>query len=163
MPRDTSGLRSTPARGSTAATSGSRRRISSGRRPPSVTMWRSRSRSKRCGLARPKVAGTGGPMNLKRAVAAGVVGTAVMTFLLWWAPLVGLPKLAIGELLSTFLAVSVAVLRVGPTGGWVIHGIVGVGLAILYAVVFAKLLPGKPVVRGALYGFLVFLVAQLVF
>ncbi len=102
-------------------------------------------------------------MDVKRAVAAGVAGTAVMTVVLLWAPLVGLPKLAIGELLSTFLAVSVAVLRVGPVGGWVIHGLVGVALALVYAGVFAKLLPGRPVVRGALYGFLIFLVAQLVF
>jgi uncharacterized membrane protein YagU involved in acid resistance len=102
-------------------------------------------------------------MEVKRAVAAGVVGTAVMTVLLLWAPLVGLPKLAIGELLSTFLAVSVAVLRVGPVGGWVLHGLVGIALALVYAGVFAKRLPGKPVVRGAFYGFLVFLLAQLVF
>ena len=102
-------------------------------------------------------------MDVKRAVAAGVVGTAVMTVLLLWAPLVGLPKLAIGELLSTFLAVSVAVFRVGPVGGWVIHGLVGIALALVYAGVFVRLLPGKPVARGGLYGFLVFLVAQLVF
>jgi hypothetical protein len=102
-------------------------------------------------------------MDLKRAVAAGVIGTAVMTVLLLWAPSVGLPKLAIGELLSTFLAVSVAVLRVGPTGGWVIHGLVGIGFALLYARFFVKLLPGKPAARGALYGFLIFIVAQVVF
>jgi hypothetical protein len=72
-------------------------------------------------------------MDVKRAVAAGAVGTAVMTVLLLWAPWVGLPKLAIGELLSTFLAVSVAVFRVGPAGGWVIHGLVGIALALLYA------------------------------
>jgi len=102
-------------------------------------------------------------MDVKRAVAAGVVGTAVMTVLLLWAPLVGLPKLAIGELLSTFLAVSVVVFRVGPAGGWVIHGLVGIALALLYAGIFAKLLPGGPVMRGVLYGFLVFVVAQLVF
>jgi len=102
-------------------------------------------------------------MNLKRAVAAGVAGTAVMTVLLLWAPLVGLPKLAIGELLSTFLAVSVVVLRVGPVGGWLIHGLVGIGLAVLYGAIFAARLPGPPAARGALYGILVFLLAQLVF
>jgi len=102
-------------------------------------------------------------MDVKRGVAAGVVATAVMTVVLLWAPLVGLPKLAIGELLSTFLAVSVAVLRVGPAGGWVIHGLVGIALALVYAGVFVKLLPGGPVQRGLLYGLLVFMVAQLVF
>ena len=102
-------------------------------------------------------------MDVKRAVAAGIIGTAVMTVVLLWAPLVGLPKLAIGELLSTFLAVSVAVFHVGPAGGWVIHGLVGIALALLYAGVFVRLLPGGPAVRGVSYGFIVFLVAQLVF
>jgi uncharacterized membrane protein YagU involved in acid resistance len=102
-------------------------------------------------------------MDAKRAVIAGIVGTVVMTVLLLWAPLVGLPSLAIGELLSTFLAVSVAVLGVGPAGGWVIHLVMGIVFALLYAGVFAKRLPGRPVGRGALYGFLVFMVAQLVF
>jgi uncharacterized membrane protein YagU involved in acid resistance len=102
-------------------------------------------------------------MDVKRAVAAGIAGTAVMTVLLLWAPLVGLPKLAIGELLSTSLAVSVVVLRVGPVGGWIIHGLVGIALALVYAEIFAARLPGPPAVRGALYGLLVFLLAQLVF
>lgn len=102
-------------------------------------------------------------MDTKRAVLAGIVGTAVMTVLLLWAPIVGLPSLAIGELLSTFLAVSVAVLRVGPTGGWTIHILIGIAFALLYAGVFARRLPGGPVGRGALYGFLIFLLAQLVF
>ena len=102
-------------------------------------------------------------MDAKRAVIAGIVGTVVMTVLLLWAPLVGLPSLAIGELLSTFLAVSVAVLGVGPAGGWVVHLVMGIVFALLYAGVFARRLPGRPAVRGALYGFLVFVVAQLVF
>lgn len=102
-------------------------------------------------------------MDLKRAVAAGIAGTAVMTVVLLWAPLVGLPKLAIGELLSSSLAVSVVILRVGPIGGWLIHGIVGIALALLYGAVFATRLPGPPATRGSLYGILVFLLAQLVF
>lgn len=102
-------------------------------------------------------------MDTGRAVFAGIVGTAVMTVLLLWEPALGLPSLAIGELLSTFLAVSVAVLRVGPAGGWVIHFLIGIVFALLYAGVFAQRLPGGPFGRGALYGFLIFLVAQLVF
>jgi hypothetical protein len=102
-------------------------------------------------------------MNLKRAVAAGLVGTAVMTFLMLAAPVVGLPRLAIGQLLSTVLAVSVALLPIGPAAGWALHVAFGVLLAIIYAGVFVGRLPGKPVMRGALYGVLVFLAAELVF
>jgi mono/diheme cytochrome c family protein len=102
-------------------------------------------------------------MNAKRAVVAGVTGTAVMTAFLLWAPAVGLPRLAIGALLSSFLAVSAAVLYVGPAAGWVLHALIGIGLAFLYAGVFATRLPGRPITKGLLYGALVFVAAQIVF
>ena len=102
-------------------------------------------------------------MNLKRAVAAGLVGTAVMTFLMLVAPVVGLPRMAIGQLLSTVLAVSVAFLPIGPAAGWALHALFGVALAIIYAAAFVGRLPGKPLARGALYGVLVFVLAQLLF
>ena len=102
-------------------------------------------------------------MNLKRAVAAGLVGTAVMTCLMLVAPIVGLPRLAIGQLLSTLLAVSIAFLPIGPAAGWALHVAFGVLLAIIYAAVFAGRLPGRPAARGALYGVLVFVLAQLTF
>lgn len=102
-------------------------------------------------------------MNLKRAVAAGLVGTAVMTCLMLVAPVVGLPRLAIGQLLSTLLAVSIAFLPIGPAAGWALHVAFGVLLAIVYAAAFAGRLPGSPLARGALYGVLVFALAQLTF
>lgn len=102
-------------------------------------------------------------MNLKRAVVAGLVGTAVMTCLMLVAPVVGLPRLAIGQLLSTLLAVSIAFLPIGPATGWLLHGLFGILLAVIYAGVFAGRLPGKPLARGALYGILVFVLAQLTF
>ena len=102
-------------------------------------------------------------MNLKRAVAAGLVGTAVMTCLMLVAPVVGLPRLAIGQLLSTLLAVSIAFLPIGPGVGWALHVAFGVLLAIIYAAAFAGRLPGRPLARGALYGVLVFVLAQLTF
>jgi uncharacterized membrane protein YagU involved in acid resistance len=102
-------------------------------------------------------------MNLKRAVAAGLVGTAVMTCLMLVAPVVGLPRLAIGQLLSTLLAVSTAFLPIGPGVGWALHVAFGALLAIIYAAAFAGRLPGRPLARGALYGVLVFVLAQLTF
>jgi hypothetical protein len=102
-------------------------------------------------------------MNLKRAAVAGLVGTAVMTGLMLLAPLIGLPRLAIGSLLSTLLAVSVAFLPIGPATGWVLHGLFGILLAVVYAAAFAGRLPGPPLARGALYGILVFLLAEVTF
>lgn len=94
-------------------------------------------------------------MNPKRVVLAGLAGTAVMTALMLMAPLMGLPKMPIGQMLGSFL-------HIGSAAGWAMHFIIGVLLAAIYAVAFAAHLPGPPAARGALYGFAVFLLAQLV-
>jgi uncharacterized membrane protein YagU involved in acid resistance len=102
-------------------------------------------------------------MNAARAAAAGLVGTAVMTALLLVEPSVGLPKIAIGQILSTSLGLASAHLASGPVLGWVIHFVIGMLLALLYAAVFDRRLPGPALGRGLLYGVLVFVAAQLVF
>ena len=94
-------------------------------------------------------------MRTKRIMAAGLVGTAAMTMLMLAAPLMGMPKMPIGEMLGSFLGI-------GSAAGWAMHVVIGLMLATIYAIWFASPLPGKPVFRGALYGFLVFLVAQVV-
>ena len=86
-----------------------------------------------------------------------------MTALLLVEPSVGLPKIAIGQILSTSLGFASAHLTIGPALGWIIHFVVGVVLALIYAGVFERRLPGWALVRGVLYGILVFVLAQLVF
>ena len=102
-------------------------------------------------------------MDAKRATVAGVIGTAVLTALWLVEPSIGLPRIAIGQILSSFMSVSVAHSSVGAAGGWIIHFVVGIVLALVYAWVFVGRLPGPPIVRGMLYGALVFVVAQCVF
>jgi len=89
-----------------------------------------------------------------RTILAGAAGTAVMTMLMLAAPIMGLPKMPIGEMLGSFLGI-------GSVIGWAMHGMIGLVLAAIYAFGFAERLPGAPAARGAVYGFLVFLVAQL--
>lgn len=101
-------------------------------------------------------------MNVSRAVAAGVIATASMTALLLIEPAIGLPEIAIGQLLSTTLSVTTAHLSITPAAGWLIHFLVGSAWAVLYAGVFVSRLPGSPLGRGLLYGFGVFLLAQAV-
>ena len=101
-----------------------------------------------------------GPRN--RAAVAGVIGTVAMTVLFFLEPLIGLPRMAEGGILSTVMSATVAHLPVGFAGGWVVHFTVGIALALLYAAVAATRMPGAPALRGALYGALVFLGAQLV-
>lgn len=102
-------------------------------------------------------------MNAARAAAAGLVGTGVMTALLLVEPSVGLPKIAMGQVLSSSLGLASAHLAIGPALGWLLHFVIGILLALVYAAAFDRRLPGPALARGLIYGALVFVVAQLVF
>ncbi len=102
-------------------------------------------------------------MDTKRAVAAGAIATASMTALLLVEPSIGLPQIAIGQMVSTTLTAVSSRTAIGPAWGWIIDLIVGVVLAMIYAGYFDKRLPGSSFVRGLIFGCIVFLVAQLVF
>jgi len=102
-------------------------------------------------------------MNVGRAAVAGLVGTAAMTALLLVEPSIGLPKIAMGQVLSTSLGLTTAHLSIGPALGWCLHFVIGMVLAVIYAWAFDARLPGPPIVRGMLYGAMVFVVAQVVF
>lgn len=92
-------------------------------------------------------------MKLGRAVVAGLAGTAVMTMLMLVAPMMGFPPMPIGEMLGSFL-------RIGSALGWAMHFVIGVMLSIGYVSLFATDLPGPPALRGALFGIVPFLAAQ---
>lgn len=94
-------------------------------------------------------------INLSRALAAGLAGTAMMTVLMLVAPMMGMPPMNIGEMLGSMMGGVVAL-------GWAAHFMIGVALAAPYAAVFAHRLPGPGPVRGALYGVAPWLMAQLV-
>ncbi len=102
-------------------------------------------------------------MNTTRATIAGIIATAAVTTLWLVEPFLGLPRLAVGSMLSSFLAVATAYLPIWPAVGWGLHVAVGIALAIIYARWLVHSLPGSPFGRGVLYGCLVFLVAQLTF
>lgn len=94
-------------------------------------------------------------VNFGRAALAGLGATAVMTMPMLAGPMMGMPKMLIGDMLGSFL-------HIGSAAGWVMHAMIGVVLALIYAGAVAGRLPGNRTVRGAIYGFGVFLVAQLV-
>ena len=71
------------------------------------------------------------------------------------APLMGMPRMSIGDMLGSFL-------HIGSAAGWAMHVVIGLTLALVYAGWFATRLPGGPALRGAIYGFGVFLVTQVV-
>ncbi len=93
-------------------------------------------------------------IDIKKAVVAGLVGTAAMTGLMLMAPAMGLPPMNVGAMLGSVMGGSVVL-------GWVAHFMIGAMLAIGYPFV-APRLPGPSAVRGMLFGVAPWLVAHLV-
>ena len=80
-----------------------------------------------------------------RAIVGGLVGTLAMTAVgLWIAPLMGLPPMNPADMLGGAMGGNMVL-------GWSGHLMIGLVLALIYAMV-APWLPGPPPVRGALYG-----------
>jgi uncharacterized membrane protein YagU involved in acid resistance len=102
-------------------------------------------------------------MDVKRGIAAGAIGTGVLTALWMVEPSIGLPRIAVGQILSSFMSVSVGHLHVGAAGGWTMHLAVGILLALIYARFVALRLRGPVIWRGAVFGVIVFIVAQTFF
>jgi uncharacterized membrane protein YagU involved in acid resistance len=93
--------------------------------------------------------------NWGKAVVAGLVGTVVMTAVgLWVAPMMGMPRMNPADMLAGVMGGNVLL-------GWVAHFMIGAILAVIYAAV-AAMLPGPPVVRGALFGVAPWLIAMVV-
>lgn len=93
--------------------------------------------------------------NWGRAIIAGLAGTLVMTAVgVWVAPMMGIPPMNPAEMLAGAMGGSIVL-------GWIGHLMIGVILAIGYAIV-AHALPGPAWLRGALYGIAPWLLAQLV-
>ena len=94
-------------------------------------------------------------IQIGRAVLAGLIGTFVMTAVgVWVAPIMGIPRMNPAQMLAGSIGGNLAL-------GWIGHLMIGVILAIVYALV-ASALPGRPAVRGALYGIAPFLMAQII-
>jgi uncharacterized membrane protein YagU involved in acid resistance len=93
-------------------------------------------------------------IRIEKAVIGGLAGTAMMTAVgLWAAPMMGIPRMNPAEMLAGAMG-GVQIV------GWLAHIMIGITLAIGYALL-GGYLPGSPVVRGALYGIVPWLMAQL--
>jgi hypothetical protein len=94
-------------------------------------------------------------LNAKRAIVAGVAGTAAMTMVMVMAPLMGLPPMNVGAMLGSVMGGSVVL-------GWTAHAMIGVVLAVIYGFAFAGRLPGPGPLRGMAFGVAPWLLAQVV-
>ena len=95
-------------------------------------------------------------MNIIGAIVAGVVGTVVISMIMAMAPRMGMPKMAIWEMLGTMFN------KDGNNAlGWVIHFMMGVIFAIIYAALWAAGIGSATLASGVIFGVVHFLVAGL--
>lgn len=94
------------------------------------------------------------PHRLNSILIGGILGTAAMSILVFVAPAMGIPMGGPWKMLAGFLKAPVAV-------GWILHFVIGIVLAEIYAVAFARILPGNRPIRGALYGIFPWLLAMI--
>ena len=85
----------------------------------------------------------------------GIIATAAMTLLMLVAPMMGMPKMPIGEMLAGFMGIPVAL-------GWIAHFMIGVVLAAAYIFILKDRLSGKPAVKGILFALIPFFMAQII-
>lgn len=91
---------------------------------------------------------------IKITLKSGLIATAVMTLIILMAPMMGMPKMLIGNMLADFMHLPVFI-------GWVAHFMIGTVLAGMYVYVFKNILPGTDALKGMLYGMIPFLMAQI--
>ncbi|HKZ85226.1 MAG TPA: DUF6789 family protein [Anaerolineae bacterium] len=96
-------------------------------------------------------------MNIVGAVVAGIVGTAVISIVMAMAPRMGMPKMAIWEMLGSMFSKDG-----NNTLGWVLHFMMGAIFAIIYAALWSAGVGSVSVGSGALFGAVHWLAAGLV-
>ena len=95
-------------------------------------------------------------MNIIGAIVAGLVGTVVMSMVIAMAPTMGMPKMAIWELLGTLFS------KEGNVGlGWVMHFMMGMVFAIIYAALWVAGIGSATWLGGVIFGAVHWLVAGL--
>jgi hypothetical protein len=94
--------------------------------------------------------------NWKRAIVGGFVGTLALTFMIYQvAPMMGMGKMDIADQLGQIFG--------SWTMGMVVHFIIGtVVYSLIYALLAYHFLPGPPVVKGMVWGVVLWLGLQLV-
>lgn len=92
---------------------------------------------------------------IQKIVVAGIIATAIMTVVMMIAPMMGMPKMSPPKLLSGMMGVPIA-------AGWIMHFVIGIIFAWAYTYLcFLKYKIVNVWLRGAVYGVLAFLFAQI--
>lgn len=91
---------------------------------------------------------------ITQTIIAGMIATAAMTVVIFLAPMMGLPKMNPAALLSGMMGVSIFI-------GYLMHLMIGIVFAATYVYWYnSKAHINNKVVKGILFGFVVFIFAQ---
>lgn len=89
-----------------------------------------------------------------KSILAGIIGTAVMSFIMSIAPMMGIPEMNPPAMLAGMMGMPIAV-------GWLMHFVIGIVLAALYVSLFAPWVSMKnKIVKGSVFGIVAFILAQ---
>jgi len=93
---------------------------------------------------------------IQKALIGGIIGTAVMSFVMMIAPMMGMPKMSPPAMLSMLMGVPIIV-------GWMMHFMIGIIFAMAYAFIFINVIKmvGYNILKGAIFGIAVFIFAQI--
>ncbi|MCH7574847.1 MAG: hypothetical protein IIA59_06950 [Candidatus Marinimicrobia bacterium] len=94
----------------------------------------------------------------QKVVICGVAGTFAMTAIMLFGPVVGMPKMDMGEMLGTMNPI----MELPYSLGWMLHFVIGIILAYIYAAFLYDKLPFEGWTRGAIYSLIPFMVMQAV-
>ncbi|QXP54617.1 hypothetical protein H0I25_11020 [Cellulophaga sp. HaHa_2_95] len=88
-------------------------------------------------------------------VAAGILGTVIMTLIMIMAPNIGMPEMAPWKLLGGAMGVSITI-------GWILHFIMGITFALLYGYIFAPNVSITNIwLKGIAFGIVALVLAQI--
>lgn len=93
---------------------------------------------------------------IQKGFFAGIIGTAVMTFVMMIAPMMGMPEMSPPAMLSMMMDFPIA-------AGWIMHFMIGIIFAMAYAFFFIPVLKkvSSNFWKGAIFGIAAFIFAQI--
>jgi len=93
---------------------------------------------------------------IQQTIIGGLAATLVMTMIMFLAPMMGLPKMNTGQMLSMMLGVPIVV-------GWIMHFMIGIVFAFSYTLLFSNVVSkiSNKILKGAIFGMAVFVFAQI--
>jgi uncharacterized BrkB/YihY/UPF0761 family membrane protein len=93
--------------------------------------------------------------NLTKAVLGGLIGTGVMTILLFVLAMAGMPAVNPPEMLAEMMEISLF-------AGWLMHFAIGIIFALMYSYFMIHLVQKikNNILRGAVFGMIIFVLSQ---